>query len=150
VLGIKLVCYSASETHQSRVLRWKQFVWRGFVWKRNAHTVRAGSLRSPKTQVPPRALCKRLLMLWQARPHRKPLLTPVLCNTANDIGETRRVDSLFLTISGIPLRKFQDIAFSIVTLTTAASTQHLRKGDGRWQHTAPGRGSTLPGRLRAV
>lgn len=42
-----------------------------------AHSMRrAGKRFPPRTQLPAkRVLCKRPLMLWQARPHRKPLLT---------------------------------------------------------------------------
>lgn len=43
---------------------------------KRSHSMRAGELASPKTSATAKpALGKRTLMLWQARPHRKPLLT---------------------------------------------------------------------------
>ena len=68
----------------------------------SAHTMRAGSQRSPKTAAAAkRALRKRTLMLWQARPHQQRRVLRSSTRAANDVGEPPRVDQLFLTIFNV-------------------------------------------------
>ena len=119
--------------------------------------MRAGELASPKTSATAKpALGKRTLMLWQARPHRKPLLTtPGALQHHTGCKRYRRIfrdSKLLLIISSIFLGSLhENICYCLLL---QRSCKHPAPAQGDVRRAAPWARPvalpTLPGQFRAL